>query len=838
MPAESTLFEPSARPPVSPPSGHIHHNHTNNPCSSHSSPRSAPSSSPPPMIPSAAFIEQRRLCANADSYLSATQSIVSSYTPAMSARSSRSGSNSGTYAATPGCYPGTPASPASPSWSPSPLLSGTTPLSASSSPRFPGGGLVSALPNMFGWLFGGNSSNAQNKATPPLATTSPLCDPEPMPTVQATGSSSSSSSSNSNSSSSTLCDVTNTGGSLKTVVEPGMRPRRSTSTSSNGSLRSASDASGSWLMPSLPEYTGVYPVGIHDIEWAPPAAALPSRESTRGDIPGTVLVRLFYPANLPESSPASALSSTPQQPKWLPEPWAGFVNGYGEFIGVSKLLFRPFMWATMSATKIPAHENVDLVDSDNPAAGHQHQLPVIIFSHGVGGCRSGYSALCGELASHGFVVCAIEHRDGSAAFTTTGGLEYIPRPFRFIQDQVENEQEVRRNQLFMRVNEVRLAIELLKRLNDGQPLVNLLDPATSVMPQSVPKASVSASVSSATGGYERRRASTVSNGVALQAPTHRHLLSQRSMSMPLPERRAGPSPLRVSTNFAASTASASTGGRHFTNGSPNNGVGSSSSSSSSQQLFSQFRGRLVLNNMVAIGHSFGGATILQTMHDLPAAFTAGICLDPWMLPLDVTREQCTKLPVLTINSEPFSQWTDNQVALSWYMANSMENSADSPFIHSLRDASLIQQSSEQQQHQQQPLHSKNTQPTFLPHNPPYQTNPLFIDTSLANNSPTGSPCSTSNCHLASIRSGQSGLVTVIGTGHQNPSDFPLLFKHLFRKSKSLGGPIDPRRAISLINRSVLEFLRNTLPGELTEDVPEDDEIFSVDVAVRPAELLF
>ena len=44
-------------------------------------------------------------------------------------------------------------------------------------------------------------------------------------------------------------------------------------------------------------------------------------------------------------------------------------------------------------------------------------MPLVIFSHGLAGTRNMYAALASALASQGYLVAAVEHRDGSASYT-------------------------------------------------------------------------------------------------------------------------------------------------------------------------------------------------------------------------------------------------------------------------------------------------------------------------------------------------------------------------------------------------------------------------------------
>jgi platelet-activating factor acetylhydrolase len=87
------------------------------------------------------------------------------------------------------------------------------------------------------------------------------------------------------------------------------------------------------------------------------------------------------------------------------------------------------------------------------------QFPVIIFSHGLGGNRLIYSSICSDLASHGFIVAAIEHRDGSASLAKGVEDEWIK------YDNVPPEVwGFRHHQLRHRVSEVELCLAGLDEL--------------------------------------------------------------------------------------------------------------------------------------------------------------------------------------------------------------------------------------------------------------------------------------------------------------------------------------------------------------------------------------
>lgn len=195
------------------------------------------------------------------------------------------------------------------------------------------------------------------------------------------------------------------------------------------------------LRTSLPYYSGPYSVGFMDIE-------VPFREPrTYSDIRRqdkhplvleTVLFSVYYPSGF-----GSGQEKSPEGRKkwsratWLPRPRVQTAKGYGKFSGIPGPLSVGWFGLTSMFTKLPAFRNAKLAehwppdhnareggygvknDAGTPPPGEPESpiFPLLMFSHGLGGTRTTYSSVCGEFASYGFIVIAIEHRDGSGPRT-------------------------------------------------------------------------------------------------------------------------------------------------------------------------------------------------------------------------------------------------------------------------------------------------------------------------------------------------------------------------------------------------------------------------------------
>ncbi|KAG1680711.1 Platelet-activating factor acetylhydrolase 2, cytoplasmic [Nymphon striatum] len=295
-------------------------------------------------------------------------------------------------------------------------------------------------------------------------------------------------------------------------------------------------------------------------------------------------VRLFYPAD-----GDAIINYSSQWPQWIPD--SMYLEGFADFLKMRSSVFRPTYKLLVGSVYIPAIWN-------GPVHRKLTNCPVVVFSHGLGGSRTAYSTICTELASYGFVVAAVEHRDKSAAISynlldadqsvrrdqeplksveevsndnkcnepcksvdvrdTQDSTKIFPRSLkhdwiRFQQlSKDDNAYQIRNNQVHQRAEECALALDLLESLNKGEFVDNLLD-----------------------------------NGQSLQTT--------------------------------------------FTN-------------------------LMDLSRASIIGHSFGGATVLKTLSREKNRFSVGICLDSYMFPVEEEVEMLKSLtqPLLFINTEKFS----------------------------------------------------------------------------------------------------------------------------------------------------------------------------------------
>lgn len=176
-------------------------------------------------------------------------------------------------------------------------------------------------------------------------------------------------------------------------------------------------------------------------------------------------LRLYYPSVLKD-----AYESSQSWANWVPH--EKYFEGYTIVLGMMPFIAKRLVSWAFSDVYTP-------VVCDAMPAKEEQQFPVIVFSHGLTGCRTSYSAVCSELSSHGFVVAAIEHRDGSACMSyhlnkdeekgyTEEWIPYKPMVFE------KEDMSLRQTQLQHRVGECQKTLDLLHALNHGAAIENLI----------------------------------------------------------------------------------------------------------------------------------------------------------------------------------------------------------------------------------------------------------------------------------------------------------------------------------------------------------------------------
>ncbi|CAK8691397.1 platelet-activating factor acetylhydrolase-like [Clavelina lepadiformis] len=194
---------------------------------------------------------------------------------------------------------------------------------------------------------------------------------------------------------------------------------------------------------TLPNATGPYHVGCTDIV------------TKYGE--DRCLFRWYYPT---EDKPSHATS-----PLWLGD--NRYAQGFTDFLKIPRLSWL-FKW-TFSKALIPVVWNGKFHLPDE-----KRKLPVIIFSHGLGGNRLAYSGICLDLASQGALVASIEHADQSACTT----FYYVKDDseeknlqkwidFRHVASGSADEQSIRNEQVHHRADECVKLLDHIEEINSG-----------------------------------------------------------------------------------------------------------------------------------------------------------------------------------------------------------------------------------------------------------------------------------------------------------------------------------------------------------------------------------
>jgi dienelactone hydrolase len=199
-------------------------------------------------------------------------------------------------------------------------------------------------------------------------------------------------------------------------------------------------------VPDFPTPTGKYAVGTTVVEWTEPDR--PETWTTDPDDVRALQAQIWYPA---EAGPDEV-----ERVRYMgrSEAEANVVaKGVGDFLGIPRFVFDGQVAARTNAV------------TDAPVAAGTQRFPVVLFSPGGGMGRWTNTAWAEELASHGYVVAALDHPYISAAVRFADG-----RTVRWAKQSFSSDAEARRlsEQLAaVKARDLSSALTHLGRLDSG-----------------------------------------------------------------------------------------------------------------------------------------------------------------------------------------------------------------------------------------------------------------------------------------------------------------------------------------------------------------------------------
>lgn len=352
----------------------------------------------------------------------------------------------------------------------------------------------------------------------------------------------------------------------------------------------------------------------------------------------TVLMGVYYPCDVRKQAKSKGGLGKLHRVDWMPRPRIASAKGYAKFLNIPEMPVTAYLACTTLFTKLPAFRNAKLatpyreevpktqkdVTDELPRPEDfdcRDKFPVIIFSHGLGGSRLCYSTICGELASFGCIVIAVEHRDGSGARTHVN----LPR-----------------------------------------------DVDTSIIESSTAKLYTNDDDDKDAGSKEVKGKSKAGvnpyyvvdyilpkDNAQDTSPHNAHGVDQILRSAQIELRQA-----EIKEAFHVISLINDGKGEQVAamNLRRKGNVGSSSLGLTAIQ-WQDWKGSMFLNQVTVMGHSFGGATTVHLCRDDSLTWLGqGVSLDAWGQALppggDTPRNSVTK-PIIAISSEAFMHWKDN-----------------------------------------------------------------------------------------------------------------------------------------------------------------------------------
>ncbi|KAJ8923120.1 hypothetical protein NQ315_001673 [Exocentrus adspersus] len=179
-----------------------------------------------------------------------------------------------------------------------------------------------------------------------------------------------------------------------------------------------------------------------------------------------VFLRLYYPTNEKKDVKNNAKRFIP----WLQDDY--YLEGISKVLMLYVYILRLVFW-WIDRICIPALYGAKIRTEE--------RLKCIVMSHGLGGNRFLYSNICCELASRGFLVAALEHRDLSACYTYYYASAEDARKDRRTHLNFhhikfgENHYEERNRQLKIRSQECGKVLDFLLNVNRGTVPFNVIN---------------------------------------------------------------------------------------------------------------------------------------------------------------------------------------------------------------------------------------------------------------------------------------------------------------------------------------------------------------------------